>query len=262
MGRKGNHMEIKNRPPAEDLLLLEKQIRPIPQEMLSGLPAGQVEIFSGYKIFPIDLLVFADWNYKGEFTDEDTNQLGNLMDRIGQVENIQVRKIKPGTYEVINGNHRLKEMRRRKYEFVIAYDHGDITLEEAHRIAIETNETKFKADDLALGKLMKGLIQTYDRDALLETMPYKSSDLDALVKLTEFDWSQFDGKRKGDNKEGGDEPKIYTELVQVYVSKETARLWEEQKRRIIELSGSPVEDGRIFEFALIELSNLPDESIS
>jgi hypothetical protein len=72
----------------------------------NDIPNEDAKIFSNYKIFPRDILIKADWNYKEE--DEFiSDKLVNNMKRNGQIENIHVRKLNTGFYEVINGNHRL-----------------------------------------------------------------------------------------------------------------------------------------------------------
>ncbi|GAB1371190.1 hypothetical protein MASR1M45_12520 [Candidatus Kapaibacterium sp.] len=70
------------------------------------IPANEAKNFSNYKIFPREILIKASWNYKeeDEFT---TNKLVNNMKKNGQIENIHVRKLQTGYYEVVNGNHRL-----------------------------------------------------------------------------------------------------------------------------------------------------------
>jgi ParB-like chromosome segregation protein Spo0J len=58
---------------------------------------------------PLDLLVPADWNYK---TDDEYRQekLKNNIKRNGQVENIIVRLLSTGFYEIVNGNHRYQAL--------------------------------------------------------------------------------------------------------------------------------------------------------
>ena len=59
-----------------------------------------------FKLIDISKCVKASWNYK-EDNQELLDKLIENIKRIGQVENIQVRLLETGFYEVINGNHRL-----------------------------------------------------------------------------------------------------------------------------------------------------------
>ena len=163
---------------------LKKLIKAIPGEMLLqiGIPEDDVNIFSNYKIFPRGILVEADWNYK----DDDEligEKLRNNMKRIGQVENIQLRLLNTGYYEVINGSHRLKEGDNLGKQFYIAYDHGPISLAEAQRIATETNETRFKSNFEKLSKILNDLKIEFPEDDLLSTMPFSQDDFNNLLDL-------------------------------------------------------------------------------
>lgn len=164
---------------------LKKLIKAIPSEMLLqiGIPENDVNIFSNYKIFPRGILVEADWNYKDD-DDLIGEKLRNNMKRIGQVENIQLRLLNTGYYEVINGNHRLKEGDNLGKQFYIAYDHGPISLTEAQRIATETNETRFKPNLEKLSKILNELKIEFPEDDLLSTMPFSQDDFNNLLELT------------------------------------------------------------------------------
>ena len=96
----------------------------------------------GWTDIQISKLVKANWNYKEE-NEKQTDKLLNNFKRNGQIENILIRELDTGFYEVVNGNHRLDVMKILKLKKAHAYNFGKISLAEAQRIAIETNETKF-----------------------------------------------------------------------------------------------------------------------
>jgi hypothetical protein len=179
---------------------LRKLIKPLPQEMLLGLPEDESRVFSNYKIIPIELLVPADWNYKEEDKRLD-GILSNNLKRNGQIENIHVRLLSTGYYEVINGNHRLNEMIGLGKKFVIAFDHGSISTAEAQRIALETNELKYKADSLKLSKLIKELSEIYDKTDLAETLPYSEQEINDYSSISDFDWNSFHASNEGSNED-------------------------------------------------------------
>lgn len=131
----------------------------------------------GFCSIPIEKLVKADWNYK---TNNDTlsEKLTNNIKRNGQIENIIVRQLDTGFFEVVNGNHRLDVLKSIEYENVHCYNLGSISESQAKRIAIETNETKFESDDLLLSKILDELKDDFNIDDLLMTIPFEKEDFD------------------------------------------------------------------------------------
>lgn len=162
------------------LFFTEKQLKD------NGVPKEEIPYLLNYKIFPLELLVKASWNYKTD-NSEKSLKLQNNIKRIGQVENIQVRGLNTGYYEVVNGNHRLDNLLELGKKFVVAFDHGKISTAEAQRIAIETNETKFEADTMKLAELIVEIQQDYDLADLEETMPYSEGELKHFAELLNFD---------------------------------------------------------------------------
>lgn len=147
--------------------------------------------FKKYKLLQINQLVKADWNYK-EDDDEKKEKLKNNIKRNGQVENIIVRELETGFYEVVNGNHRYDAMKELGYTNIIVCDKTPMKLSEAKRIATETNETRFNSDQVKLAELFKELSQDFTVDELHETMPYSIDEINNFTTLTDFDWSQYD----------------------------------------------------------------------
>lgn len=181
----------------KDLATLVSMIRAIPEEMTSHLPINERKIFNNYKIFPIELLVPAVWNYK---TDDSImqNLLVNNIKQNGQIVTCQLRLLDTGYYEVVDGNHRLKAFLEIGQKFVICYDHGAISLQEAQRIAIETNETRFASDNEKLANLIKEINESISLEDLKLTMPISQELLDSIdiaintVEPVDVDEDNFD----------------------------------------------------------------------
>lgn len=172
-----------------DLASLQKSIIPFfNSKKLSemNIPEYEMNNYLRYKVFPREILVKADWNYKNnnDFTSE---KLTNNIKRIGQVENIQVRLLDTGFYEVVNGNHRLDSNDAIGRKFIVAYDHGKISLAEAQRIAIETNETRFEHDPEKLSRIMNDLKLTFDMGELDLTMPFDSKQIEEMLNFNSED---------------------------------------------------------------------------
>ena len=144
----------------------------------------------GYDILPLDKLVKADWNYKQDDIEKTAKLEANLK-RNGQIENLIVRELDTGFYEIINGNHRYDVLKNLGIKFAVVNNKGKISKQDAIRLAIETNETKFVTDTISLAELIKELSITFDVKTLAETMPYTEEQLEEMIKLTDFDWNQF-----------------------------------------------------------------------
>lgn len=153
----------------------------------------------------IEKLVTASWNYKLDDIDL-AKKLENNIKRNGQVENILVRELESGFYEVINGNHRITAFTSLEMKKVVCYNFGKISDAQARRIAVETNETKFETDNIKLAELIKEISgdDEFTIGELAETMPYSTDELKAFGEMLDFDWGQFDGSgEEGGEGEGG-----------------------------------------------------------
>ena len=63
----------------------------------------------GWTDVKVSHLSKAAWNYKDEDAEQTKKLIANFK-RNGQVENLQIRQRGNGSYEVVNGNHRLDVM--------------------------------------------------------------------------------------------------------------------------------------------------------
>jgi ParB-like chromosome segregation protein Spo0J len=128
----------------------------------------------GFQSVAIDQLVKADWNYK-EDNAELLEKLVNNIKRNGQIENIIIRELDTGFLEVVNGNHRLDALKVIGAEEVYCFNLGTISEAQAKRIAIETNETKFSSNQDNLSAILLELVDDFDIEDLLDTMPFDES---------------------------------------------------------------------------------------
>jgi len=147
-------------------------------------------MIENYIEIPIDKLVKADWNYKKEH-ETTKEKLKENIKRNGQIENILVRQLGTGFYEVVNGNHRFDVLKELNFETAVCYDLGKISQPMAMRVAIETNETKFDTDHILLAERIKEITEEFDVSDLALTLPYDEKELQSYNELLDFDWDQF-----------------------------------------------------------------------
>lgn len=198
-------------------------------------------------------LIKADWNYKTE-DENKSEKLKENIKRNGQVENILIRELDTGFFEVVNGNHRLDVFKDLGIENVMSYNLGTITQQQAIRIAIETNETKFDIDSILLADRIKEISSEFELMDLAKTLPYSEKDIENYSKLTEFDWEQYSDK----NIDTLDDVE-FDKTISIKVTNETFKRWLELKDKLQGIIGYDNES-KVFEFAVIEALNIPLES--
>lgn len=125
-------------------------------------------------------LVKAPWNYKTDDTVMLAKLVANLR-RNGQLELVKVRDLPDGSLEVVDGNHRVDAFNILGWTSVLAYRLGEVTVEDAQRIALELNETRFRSDHLRIAEIVGSLSAKYPMDDLESTLPYSRDDLQSYL---------------------------------------------------------------------------------
>lgn len=171
---------------------------------------GKRDLLKNYIIVPIEKLVAADWNYKID----DTAKAKFMMDKLksnlkrnGQIENIIIRELDTGFFEVVNGNHRYMALKDLGWTECVAYNLGAVDLPTAKRIAVATNETKFENDPLRLAGIVKELAEGVDPvelESVLADLPYSAEEMLNQVQVLDFDWEGAEGKKDSDGASSSD----------------------------------------------------------
>lgn len=195
---------------------------------------------NGYCEIPISSLIKAKWNYK-EDNDAKLQKLIAGIKRNGQIENIIVREVARGKFEVINGNHRYDAMVKLKRATAICFNLGKVTLPFAQRLAVETNETRFESNGRTLAKLIKDIAEEYTAIDLATTFPYDQEEIEDFVRLVDFDWSEAQKGNESNNK--GDEG-LHT--LKFRVSESTLKLWSRYSKLVMRID----DEIKPFEFAI------------
>jgi len=148
-----------------------------------------------FVLIEVSKLTKAPWNYKEE--DEALQEkLKESIKRLGQVENIQIRELDTGFYEVIDGNHRLDAFKALKLEKVVAYNHGKISLAEAKACSYQSNQFHFKTDAIKQAETIKDILAFYTLEEAQKFLPHTQDELEGYKKLLDFDWNQYDNDEK------------------------------------------------------------------
>ena len=151
----------------------------------------------GLCVIPIELLVSAKWNYKGD-SEYTMEALVDNLRRNGQIINVIVReigksgksKVVGGRFEVVNGNHRLEALLKIGANAAVCFNLGKVSISEAKRIAIETNETNFSADVSKLSATVTAAVEGTDFDIEKDRMPFNVEEIHRFKEMSAIDWEQ------------------------------------------------------------------------
>lgn len=143
---------------------------------------------------PTEKLRRAPWNFKQEDDGTAERLLANLT-RNGQIKNINVRQLDDGTYEVIDGNHRLDAFRALGARSIVCFDHGAISKEEAIRIASEAQEY-FGADVFKQGSNIALMLENMPLAELAGTLAESERKLRLLLAVNNIDVGMMEEESK------------------------------------------------------------------
>jgi len=140
---------------------------------------------------PLSELNKANWNYKLNNKPLMAKLTANMKDR-GQVQLLIVRELGKAKYEIVNGNHRFDALLDLGITSATCLNLGPISLTHAKRIAFETNETEFAADNIKLADIIKELSEAFSMEDLELTLPFSRKEIDDMAKLTTFNFEDDD----------------------------------------------------------------------
>lgn len=140
---------------------------------------------NSFKTLPVEQLCEAEWNYK-EDNEQLQAKLENNIEKNGIVQNLIVREMSNGLFEVVNGNHRLRAIKALGMVEVMCYNCGQITDSQAKRISVETNETRFKSDTDKLYAVIDSILTEFDQEDFNLTSPVTTEMLEQYKR--DEDW--------------------------------------------------------------------------
>lgn len=183
---------------------LRKRIQPaFSEETLGQLSEEERLDFQRFKLIPLDLLVPWEGNYKSEDPEVQKALTENIRSQ-GQSENINVQEMEDGRFLVGNGNHRLTSFSDLGRDMVLVCEQEkDLGPDEFLRRCIVQNETRFTTDNLKLGQALKQISLSIDLSTIQDQFPFPQEKMENLIKMTNFDFSQF-GTRGGEGNGNGE----------------------------------------------------------
>lgn len=192
----------------------------------------------GWRVLSTYRLVKAEWNYKME-EEGKAEALANNIRRNGQVVNCVVRPLPDGEggyqrsedgevlYELADGNHRKDAFEAAEVDAVVVYNLGDVTVEEAKRMAVEINETQFDHDPAALAEVLGDVQAAFDTEDVLATMPFGEEELAEFNEMLDFNFDNFE---EDDEPPSSDDDEW--ERFEVALPEEVHVLWQDAKADI------------------------------
>ena len=130
---------------------------------------------------PIEHLREAPWN-PNVMDEAMLARLTESVRRFGMVQNLVVRELLDGTYEVLSGNHRLRVLKRMGFTWVLCVI-VELDDSQARLLAQVLNRVQGE-DDLGLQvELVREVLKTIPQSDVLSLLPESAASLAALSSL-------------------------------------------------------------------------------
>lgn len=149
------------------------------------------QLATNYQVVEIDQIIPNDWNPKKDDPDKYAEVVKSVR-AYGLRAPITVREFKGG-YQIIDGFHRWKACKDLGYTKVVINNLGDVPDDEAKRLTIVFQKVNVPFDEVMYASLLKSLSEELDKDDLLKTLPVNEEELEGYLKMSEFDWQDFEG---------------------------------------------------------------------
>jgi len=141
-----------------------------------------IEYKTDNKIVSIDDLEPNPWNPNEESDFMQEKLLGSLK-RFGQVAEVLVRQKSSGAYEIVDGEHRWKQMKLAGATKVLVNDLGIISDEDAKMLTMVANELHGGRNPVRLAKILRDLEKEDNWADIVALMPYNSIELENLLDI-------------------------------------------------------------------------------
>jgi ParB family chromosome partitioning protein len=138
---------------------------------------------------PLDQLQEAPWN-SNQMDEATMSRLRESLARYGLVQNLVVRPLDKGCYEVLSGNQRLQVLRQLKHSPVPCVV---VNLDDAHARLLGQALNRIQGkDDLGLrAELLREVLQALPQRDVLNLLPETTESLKAMASLGQEDIAQY-----------------------------------------------------------------------
>ena len=138
---------------------------------------------------PLNKLVEAPWN-PNQLDPAMLARLTESISRYGLVQNLVVRPLGDGTYEVLSGNQRLQVLRERGHEVVPCVV---VELDDAPaRLLAQALNRVHGEDDLGLrAELVREVLDKLSQEEVLSLLPETAESLSSLCSLGQEDMAEY-----------------------------------------------------------------------
>lgn len=152
------------------------------------------------------------------------------IEEFGFIDPILVR-VKDGNYQIIDGEHRWKAAKEMGLRDVSIISLGEIPDHVAKKLTIIMNETRGRADDTLMSKLVLELKSEVGMEDLTRLLPYTEMELETMVAKAEVNWDEVKPGLSGGT------PKAPTdkEVLTFKVNESTAAAFKGALRKVNEL---------------------------
>jgi hypothetical protein len=193
--------------------------------MVKKKPEG---IILNTQVVPIEKLRPNSWNPNKQ-SDFIYAKEKNSIQTFGFVDPVTVRE-NGEDYEIIDGYHRWQAAKDLGLKEISINNLGKITEANAKKLTIILNELRGEYDPLKLAEVIKGLSEEVGTGELYKDLPFQDAEIDNLIKVTEFDWSQFKKAPGSDGGQGDDEGWVRFDFM---VSKSQAEVVTKAIERLV-----------------------------
>jgi hypothetical protein len=125
-------------------------------------------------------------------TRREQNAIQESLEAFGQIANVLVREVGKGKYQIIDGEHRFKELPEAMYCDVVKLNDAD-----AKRLTIITNEGG-NPDKALLAELLQDIAQDMTIEEMMVGLPYDDKTLEDLLDY-ETDFSNYESFSSDDD---------------------------------------------------------------
>ncbi len=147
------------------------------------------------KKLDINQVLLPDWNVKRK-KEIEMFRIRASIQKLGQNEPIKVRNtgqkdmLDNVLYEIIDGRTVYSAMLDAGLTEIYCLDYGQITVQDAQTMYLQTEFTNKATDHLKLAELIHELSKTEPTTTLQNKLPFDKDQIEYYIELCEFDWRE------------------------------------------------------------------------